>query len=158
MPSDSSAFFELCRQALGTTQKELGRQIGISRRTAQRWASSGTPAWYLPELARAVHPADPALAQEIAAAAGTTLEALGVIAPPPPPPPPAPPAPHPSIVDAVVCAAAEAMDLPPREVRPGLYAAIVRARELGLALDKIEQALAVSLKTPRKTAATPRRG
>jgi len=143
MPRDAIALFELSRQALGTTQEALGKMLGVSRRTAQRWTLSGIPGYRLPDLARLVHPHDPALAGEIAAAAGTTLAAAEttpaaperVVASPPPADPPD------GVVDAVVCAAAEAMEMMPRDVRPGLHAAFARASEIGLTVDVVERAL-----------------
>ena len=164
MSRSGVALFELSRQALGTTQVGLGAMFGAARRTAQRWSSSGMPFYHLPRLAELVYPHDPMLAKEIAASAGTTLEALGIVRPPPPPPPPAPapsPAPPPApvapappppappppgVVDAIVCAAAERMDVPPRTVRPGLLAAFARAEELGLDVGTIRRILADSLK------------
>jgi DNA-binding XRE family transcriptional regulator len=143
MTHDRRALFELSRQALGATQEELGRLLGVSRRTAQRWSSQGIPSYELMALARLVHPRDPALASEIAAALGTTLEAAGIAPPAPPPPAPAPAAPPISdgVVDAVVCAAAEAMDMMPNEIRPGLLAAFARAKEIGLTVEVVERAL-----------------
>jgi transcriptional regulator with XRE-family HTH domain len=152
MPHDRRALFELSRQALGTTQQELGQMLGVARRTAQRWAASGIPSYSLADLARVVHPRDPALAGEIARAAGMTLEAAG-IAQRPAPPPQSPPD---GVVDAVVCAAAEAMELMPKEVRPGLYAAFARAKEIGLTVDVIERALRSKVQTsPLKTTQEP---
>jgi transcriptional regulator with XRE-family HTH domain len=145
MPHDAAALFERARQALGTTQEELGQRLGVSRRTAQRWAASGIPSYHLPDLARLAHPHDRVLAREIAAAAGITLEAAGIVQPPPPPAPPPPAHPPDSVVDAVVCAAAEAMEIMPKEVRPGLYAAFARAKEIGLTIDVIERALRAKL-------------
>jgi helix-turn-helix protein len=148
MPFDRTTVFEQCRQALGMTQEELGRAMGVARRTAQRWASQGIPSYELPNLARLVHPRAPALAREIVAASGSTLEAAGIVAPAPPPvPAPAPPPPPlpAGVVDAVVCAAADAMDRMPKEVRPGLYAAFARAKEIGLTVDVVERALRAML-------------
>ena len=136
MPDDRRVFFELAREALGTTQAALGKMLGVSRRTAHRWGASGVPSHELTGLARLVLPHDRALAVRIAAAVGTTLEAAGIEQPPPPPAPPP---------DGVVCAAAEAMEMMPREVRPGLHAAFARAREIGLTVDVIEHALRVKL-------------
>jgi hypothetical protein len=144
-------FFELSRRAIGTTQAGLGKMLGVSRRTAQRWSESGVPGHSLALLAEAVHPYDASLAGQIASTLGTTLEALGIVQPPPLPPPasPAPPAPPPSgVVDAVVCAAAEAMNMTPRDVRPGLHAAFARAKEIGLTVDVVERALGLKLGAP----------
>jgi len=91
-----------------------------------------------------LYPVDPALAAEVAEAGETTLIALGLEKPPTPLPPD-------RIVDSVVCAAADAMEALPRLVRPGLLAAVVRARELGIGLETIEAAL-----TPPESAAPPR--
>jgi hypothetical protein len=46
------------------------------------------------------------------------------------------------LVDAIVCAAAEALDVPPKSVRGVLHAAFARAKETGLPVDVIEKVLA----------------
>ncbi len=143
MPAPPAALYTLAQFALGTTQSGLGQMLGVSRRTAQRWASQGIPVIEMPRLARLVYPKDAELAAQIATAASTSLEALGLVlprppAPPPapalpPPPPPLPPPPPPDgVVDAITCAAAEAMEMMPRDVRLGLLAAFARADELGV--------------------------
>jgi hypothetical protein len=137
--------------ALHTTQGGLGVIAGTSIRTGQRWAVGQTvPApFLLCDLAAKVHPVDPALAADIAAAGGSSLEALGLVEPPTPPPAPAlPPTeatfspPRDRVVDSIVCAAADAMDMLPRQIRPALLAAFTRARELGIAIEDVESALA----------------
>jgi hypothetical protein len=96
----------------------------------------------LQRLVGLVYPQSADLARQIAAAMGTDVVSLGVAPPPlPPPPPPPPPAPVEDVVDAVVCAAAEAIDVTPREVRPALIAAFTRARRLGLGVEAVEKAL-----------------
>jgi hypothetical protein len=135
------------QQATGLRQSKIGELLGVSRRTAQRYADTGVPSGHLPNLARVVFPSDPDLAAEMAARVGQSLESLGLVAPPPPPepaapaPPPQPAPPADGVVDAVVCAAAEAMDVKPRDVRPGLLAAIARAREIGVPIDQVERVL-----------------
>jgi hypothetical protein len=172
MPPSSAALFEHSRSALHTTQTKLGAMLGVSRRTAQRWAQSGVPGYHLPALARLVHPHDAHVAGQIAAAMGTTLEAMGIVRPvpppvpepPPPPPPPAPPlAPPPpppppdGVVDAVVCAAAEAMDMMPRDVRAGLHAAFARASEIGVTVAMVERVLRPKAAPPDPPAEDPPR-
>jgi hypothetical protein len=102
-----------------------------------------------------VHPLDAQLAAVLAATMGSTLEGLGVVRPPPPPlppPAPAPPPPPPAgVVDAVVCAAAEAMELTPRDVRLGLHAAFSRAQEIGLSVDVVVRALESKLPAAKAT-------
>jgi hypothetical protein len=137
------------RRTLILSQNDLARKLGVSRRTGQRWsAGSGPVGTDLQNMARLVYPADAALAAEIAAAGGTTLEALGVLPPPPPPPPALPPpvpvAPPDRVVDAVVCAAAEAMQVMPQSVRPAVLAAFACARELGLTVEGVERVLRAS--------------
>jgi hypothetical protein len=122
--------------------------LGVSRRTAQRWSSHGLPGDEMANMARVVHPHDPALAAEIVAALGMTLEGAGIIPPAPAPPPPPPPD---WVVDAVVCATAEAMEMMPRQVRPGLHAAFLRAKEIGLTVDVIERALRSKPRTAEPT-------
>ena len=177
-------FFLLAHQAMGKTQAGLGESLGVARRTAQRWAQSGVPPYHMADLARLVHPYDPDLAAEIAAAVGTTLEALGLVVPaaapalapaaapalasapavtsegmraavasaPGPASAPAPAMPD-AVVDAVVCAAAEVMNLPPRDVRAGLHAAFASAKEIGLTVDAVERALRAKQQAPRATPA-----
>jgi hypothetical protein len=134
--------------ALGMTHREFGETLGASERTALRWAagrsSVGVPS--LRALARLVYPRDPALAAELAEATSATLESLGIVAPP------APPAVDASVLaDAVVCAAADALSMPPGAVRRGLLAAFGRARELGLGVGDVERALEARL----RASATP---
>jgi hypothetical protein len=45
------------------------------------------------------------------------------------------------VIEAVVCAAADAMDESPRRVRPALLAALQRARRMGLTVEAMERAL-----------------
>jgi hypothetical protein len=135
------------RWALGIpSQGALGEKLGASRRTGQRWerSESHPMSWHLQDLARLVYPKNAALAAEVAAAAGTSVQALGLT---PPPAPPAAVAPKPTVptavvqVDSLVLTAADAMDTTSRVVRPVLYAAFARARELGLTVEVVEEIL-----------------
>jgi len=119
----------------------FGVALGSSKRTAARWlARESTPS--VPQvvtLARLVYPKDAALAATLAAAASTSLEALGLRA--------APRAPLSGIattviVDAVVLSAADAMASAPGVARKGLRAAFARARALGIDLVELEKSLA----------------
>jgi len=132
-PETYTLFLE-ARRTLILGQKDVGDLLGVSRRTVQRWAATHTgvdPA-QLATLAKAVYPRDPALAEKLARAAGTTTLALGFGAPARPPA---------YLVDVVVCAAAEALTVPPTAVRPALLAAFRRAREVGLRVEDVEHAL-----------------
>jgi hypothetical protein len=147
MRTASQLFVNACT-VLRATQIEMGNKLGISRRTAQRWAQSGIPRHAMRDLAALVYPVDAALAAEIAETHGGSLETMGIVAPAPPSPPvvqmPAPPPPPPppdGVVDAVVCAASDAMDMMPRDVRAGLLAAFSRAREIGVTVEMVERAL-----------------
>jgi len=146
-------------QALGVSQRELGERLGFSRRTAQRWVQGGsTPSTVtLADLAGHVLPHDRGLAAELAQAAGTTLDALGLVqrpapapaaAAPPVAPPPAPKLPD-SVVDAIVCAAVDVTDMLPRQMRPALLAAYARTNELGLTAVDVERALRATLARPK---------
>jgi transcriptional regulator with XRE-family HTH domain len=139
MASEVSALFFRARRALRVTQVDLAQMLGASRRTGQRWdAGQSYPSVsQLTELAKAVYARDPALASEVAVSVGTTVDALGLAAPAAP----AAPAAIETIVDSVVCAAAEAMDALPRAVRPALMAAFARARELHLSIEDVERGL-----------------
>ncbi|HLK38761.1 MAG TPA: helix-turn-helix transcriptional regulator [Polyangiaceae bacterium] len=130
------------RSALGSTQRELGDALGASQRTVARWeAGRSSPTIDgVRQLAALVYPHDKPLAEEIAAAASSTLEGLGLVEPPAPLAPP--PLPAWIIVDAVVCSAADALKVAPEVVRPALLAAFRRARELRLSFEQVEEALA----------------
>jgi hypothetical protein len=123
------------------SQGALGQLLGSSRRSGERWARGQArplPSQLL-ELARRVQATDRALAATIAARAGGKLDepsgpraltmAVG------------------DLVDVVVCAAADAMNLPPEAVRPALRAAFHKARIVGLTVEEVEGALA-----PKKAA------
>jgi DNA-binding XRE family transcriptional regulator len=130
------------RRTLGISQNELSARLGVSRRTGQRWSKGGGPfGLHLHRMAGLVFPVDAELAAEIAAAGGTTLDALGVLPPPPPPGPPPRVAPPDRVIDAVVCAAAEAMQVPPQSVRPALLAAFTCAKDLALTVEDVERVL-----------------
>jgi hypothetical protein len=143
------------QHTLGTSQSGLGKLLGgVTRRTVWRYQGGKTSPYpsHLHNLAKHIHPLNAALAAEIAAAGGATLESLRIVVPAPPQAasvPAAPPAPPPIdplqarlLVDAIVCAAAEALDVPPKSVRGVLHAAFARAKETGLPVDVIEKALA----------------
>jgi DNA-binding XRE family transcriptional regulator len=148
-PKEKASLLVRGQHALGMTQETLGQALGASRRTVSRWTAlrSSLTDTTMAKLARLVHSRDAALAAEVARALGETLETLGIVtpAPPAPPPPPAratptPPSGH--LGSAIVCAAAEAMDLSPRTLRPALFAAFKCARELGLSVEAVEGLLA----------------
>ena len=136
--------------AAGLTQEGLGEHLGSSRRTVTRWArSQAHPSdRQRVEMVRLAHARDPAVAAQLAAGIGETLESLGIVAPAPPP---APPMTTLLVQQAIVHAAAEAMDLSPRAVRVGLQAAIKRARELGATIEEVEAALALAPLEPKET-------
>ena len=138
---------QLC---LGLSQGDLGSLLGASKRTGQRWAVGHAypSAEELHVLARHVHKRDPQLADKIALASGTTLVALGLAAAPSPPSPPFVPQPD-RIIDSVVCAAAEAMDVMPRAIRPALLAAFTRAQEIGLSVDTVVKVLRAGTALPK---------
>jgi transcriptional regulator with XRE-family HTH domain len=139
MPTQTQVLLHATRQVLGLSQPDLAKITGASRRTAQRWyaGESALGDAHYARLAAAVHPVDAALAGRLAEAGHTTTDALALAS--------AADAfryeaAH--LVDSVVCAAARAMALPPDVVRPGLLAAVERAREMRLSVDALASALA----------------
>jgi DNA-binding XRE family transcriptional regulator len=131
------------RRVLGLNREGLGRLLGSSKRTVARW-EVGESTIYEPQLfdlARAVYPRDAALAEELGLAGGATLEKLGIVPPPAPPAPPAPEIPGHVLVDAIVCAAADALKAVPETVRASVLAAFRRARELRMTVEDVENAL-----------------
>ena len=144
----SSALLVKARLALGILQKDVAELLGVSARTMGRWTSRGVNLTreQTATLARAVHPKDASLASRIAAYGGETLETLGILAGPAAGA--TPPATARTLmlraqaVDAVVCSAADALDISPRAVRPAVLAAVRRAREAELTLEDVETVLA----------------
>jgi transcriptional regulator with XRE-family HTH domain len=129
------------RMALGLTQQAFGDIVGLTKRTIQRWEERGATLTPLEveALAQALNPVRPDLAAEIAAAADTTLERLGI----------APAEARSSMassdpVESVVRAAADVMRVTPDAIRPAIAAAFARASEVGLDV----QAVAEILKQP----------
>jgi transcriptional regulator with XRE-family HTH domain len=121
------------RRSLHLTQAQLGERLGVSGETVYRWErrkrSPGPRE--VPDLIRRLSLLSPELAAKAAAAMGTTLEAAGA----------APPAPV-SVVaqrhslEAAICAAAEALDMSPRLVRPAAAALLARLAEARLSIDE----------------------
>jgi DNA-binding XRE family transcriptional regulator len=128
------------RHTLVWHQGDLAQLWGVSRRTIQRWdAGRGSPdPAQIGALARLVHPKSAELAARLARAAGASLEALGLK---PELTPYAPLTTH--MVDSITCAAADAMNIVPEALRPGLRAAFERARDLRLSPADVAGALAV---------------
>jgi hypothetical protein len=127
-----------CRMALGLTQQGFGDLLGRTKRTVQRWEDRGT-ALMLSEveaLARALLPVRPDLAAQIADAADTTLDQLGI-----PPAGAASPMAMSNPTDSVVRAAAEVLGVTPDAIRPAIAAAFVRAREAGLDVQTVAETL-----------------
>ncbi len=155
-----------CLEAVGGLQRDFAQLLGISDRTMSRWLGDGQ-AILRPDqcmaLARSVFTADPALAAEVAARGGTTLEAFGLGVPPPvatpPSPPPAaevrPPAPAPvpasaALLDSIVCAGADLHGYPIGHIRAIVAVTFARAQELGLTTEAVVKGIA-SLEPAKKT-------
>ena len=120
------------RRALHMNQADFAHRIGSSKRTVQRWETNrASPAHHnLLNLADAVRPHDPDLADKIDAWAPRPAPS----APPAPPPPPPviaaplpPPIPRSVFVNAIVCATVEASGLKTSEVRAMLLPAFLEA-------------------------------
>jgi hypothetical protein len=111
------------RRALGLSQKGLVTVLGSSLRTVERMhAGRSHPSrdhWAL--LIHALHPTDPELAARIAPQAPAVVSAQAV--------------------ESVLFAAADATDLPLSSVKAVLVAAFVRARDLGLSVEGLTEAL-----------------
>jgi hypothetical protein len=148
MATTIHALVHLARRALHVgSQGDFGVLMGSSRRSGQRWEiGQARPSHeQMCKMAAMVYPEDPDLAAQLAASVGQTLVSLGIVKPAPAPAPVVVPAaplpPVEDIVDSIVCAAADAMNALPRDVRPALLAAFTRARRLGLGTETVEKAL-----------------
>jgi transcriptional regulator with XRE-family HTH domain len=159
------------QMALGLTQEQVGARLGASRRTVSRWIGhqSSPTIDHLTTLARIVHSTDAALAAQLAAEAGQTLQSLGLVQPmprfePPPAASPHPPAPPPRavppvalLVESIVCAAAETLQVAPSGVREALRSAFARARGLGLTVEEVDAALSPPAAVPTAIQAKQKR-
>ena len=135
----------------GSQQQGAGRGPGCSPRTitAYRFKHGGvlSPLDYA-KLARVCHPHDQTVARQLAAQGGHTLASLGLADA-------AAAAPvrfnasgaH--LVDSVVCAAAEALDVSPRAMRPALRAAVERMVALGMPAQAVLDALGPAAGAPK---------
>jgi hypothetical protein len=158
LPVDIRPLVARARSTLEMTQEEFGLALGASHRSAQRWdAGTAEPgAHQLETLVRLLYPKDAALATQIADAIRETPESLGIVQPAPPAPVGPPPRARPPadlIVESIVCAAAEAVALPPAGVRPALRAAFERAKAMELTVDEVDAVL--SPKAPPQTNKAP---
>jgi len=142
-PNDVFALITAARRELGASQKDLAEICGLERRSVMKWQlGRGSPMpWNWQAMARAVYPRNASLAAQLAAAGGSTLSSLGLQAPPAAiavpqvAPPPLLAATH--LVDSIVCAAAETMQVSPHTIRPALVAAFQRSLALGLGNDAV---------------------
>jgi transcriptional regulator with XRE-family HTH domain len=149
------------REALGMDQGDLAGAMGVSRRTIIRWQKGQTTPVeaQIRELAAMVRQQDEDLADELLASAmfellvrpeevgaspavagegRNRMAAPSVVAAPEASATPAEPAPAPPhLIDAIVCAAADAADMIPRTMRPPLRAAFSRAAQLGLSIESV---------------------
>jgi len=148
MPTGIHGLIHLARRALSVgSQGDFGVLMGSSRRSGQRWEiGQARPSHgQMCKMAAMVYPKDPDLAAQLAQSVGQSLVSLGIVKPAPAQAPvvaaTATLPPVEDIVDSIVCAAADAMNALPRDVRPALLAAFTRARRLGLGIETVEKAL-----------------
>jgi hypothetical protein len=128
----------------------LARFLGVSRRTVQRHAKSGG----LPigdghiMLIRALHPRNPDLA--LALAQSLNVELNEVVAP-------GTPNVSAAQVAELVLAACDALNMPPRLVRPALASIFRHASTLGIGLEELAQLMAEDAKVglTRRVSARP---
>jgi hypothetical protein len=143
------------RDALGVhTNTALAKFLGVSRRTITRYPERGG----LPSMAhnhkliRALHPKNPQLARELAEVSLTTLSALGLEPSGPGAGAAAPKLPAATREHAtmIVCAAADALSMVPRDVRPVLATVFSEARRLNVDLEGLAKLLSEGAEVPAK--------
>jgi DNA-binding XRE family transcriptional regulator len=136
------------RRFLAMTQQELGETLGLSARTIMRWErgqASPDPSEFLKLAAMLRDIDEPELAEELLAASGVIIETRWREG--------SPEAGAVSVatrhaVDSVLWAAAETMDGTLRQVRPAVLAAFARAKDMGLGIDAVVEALRAATPTP----------
>lgn len=145
-----------CLQASGLNQKGLADTMGISGRTFSRWLGGEVCTMTIGQgqaLAGAVGATDPALAAKVLRTCGAMLQGRGLApvaqaaalipaAQPVAPLPAATQAAPQALLDSVVCAAADRVDLPLSQVRSLVAAAFARAQELGLSVEAVARGFA----------------
>ncbi len=142
-PVNAVELVEAARFELTASQRKLGAVCGTDRRVVMKWQQGKQRPypWHWESMARAVHPFNAALAARLAAASGHTLVSLGLEAPAAavqaPPLASSAPVAAVHLVDSIVCAAAETMQVSPHVVRPALVAAFQRSLALGLANEAV---------------------
>jgi hypothetical protein len=134
------------KSTLGESDAGLGRKVGSGRKTVGRWLAgrSAPSASSIATLARLVQPIDASLALELVRAVNAThdspaLAKYKLSEEPFLPREERQLAPH--LVDAVVCAACDAMEVTPKAVRPALLAAFTRVQALGIDVAALAKAL-----------------
>lgn len=138
MASTTHVLLMQARSELGLNQRTLAKLLGVSMRTVQRHEDDGgLPIWggHHAKLLKALHPRNPALASQIAAAHGKTLADYGIqeVATGPQPPARA----TRMHADSVICAAADAFGIVPRDARPLVHAILTRVQELNVELGSL---------------------
>jgi transcriptional regulator with XRE-family HTH domain len=129
------------------SQTELADALGSSRRTIiRRERGQSYPVDdEVRQLADLVRSEDEDLADELLAARGLLLDVTDEVTPATPdvsaPPQVSPAMAAKYSIDAVLYAAADAIDAIPRDVKPAIVAAFVRAKELGLTIDQVVSTL-----------------
>ena len=161
MPLPPFSLVLAAKQTLHLTNQEMAQRLGMSLRTFQRNIATGglRDDEDVETLVRAVHPKDPALAAKLAQASGRSVEAMGLV--------PAATRPasshdgatgcqHPILAaarsehaDAVVYAAADALEVAPGAIRAAVAAAFTRAHELGVSLETLAPLLAAKAWNPQ---------
>jgi len=131
------------------TNVDLAKFLGVSRRSVQRHnRTGGLPSGIeVEKLVRALYPLNQQLAKTIGSAYRVDLTDLEprprpAAAAPPAPTAPAVPAAGREHVAMVIVVACDALNLPPREVRPALAAIFTQVRSLGVDLDQLTRLLA----------------
>jgi hypothetical protein len=142
MSGDQYALVMEARRTLGLwTQPAFARFLGVSTRTVQRHpGSAGVPMGaHHEKIVRALHPVNPQLAKQLAIASRLDLVVMGLE--PATVTKPVLPSATREHATLVVCAAADALNMVPRDVRPVLANIFSNARALGVDMDSLAKLL-----------------
>jgi hypothetical protein len=140
-PTSIARLFREGLRAAKLEHDAAAEALFVSTRTIGRYVAGDSipPSDKLQSLARAVAPHDAGLASQLAKAGGAVMQGSDVVAAGAPV---TLDVPMNRLVEIVVCAAADAIDAPPRTARAAIAAALVSARSLGLSSEAILAALA----------------
>lgn len=143
MRSELAQAIRDARLAIGLTQEELARRLGLKGRAVYRWErdDSAPRRRHRAALIAAVNAVNQSAGATLAAVIGGVAKGRRGVAVVAPAAAPAPPSDTKLVVELAIFGFADELDLPPRRVRIGLGRLLKRLRETNVTLEMVERQL-----------------